>query len=113
LKTFKGIDETVFVAFLAADDEESRNAFQELAGRYGQEFTFGVSTDAAALASEELEAPAVKCYKPLDGDTQILHGAFDSQSLDSFIIEASVRSSLVLISTPAYQKHLVMSEQVH
>lgn len=93
----------MFVAFLAADDEESRNVFQELAGQYGQEFTFAVSTDAAALAAEELEAPAVKCYKPLDGDTQILKGAFNSQSLDSFIKEASVRTGLFLmIPFPAY-----------
>jgi protein disulfide-isomerase A1 len=104
LKSFMAIDETVFIAYLAADDEQSRATLEEVALRYEGEFTFGISTDVAALASEELEAPAVKCYKPLDGDTQVLRGAFSVTSLDSFIREASVRISSSTWSLPRYSQ---------
>ncbi|KAI0123873.1 thioredoxin-like domain-containing protein [Xylariales sp. AK1849] len=89
LKSFKTTDETVFIAYLSPDDESSRSAFQEAASKYAQEFTFGISTDVASIDAEGLEVPAVKCYKPLDGDTQLLRGAFSSESLDSFVKEAS------------------------
>lgn len=89
LNAFKSIDETVFIAFLDAADEPPRLAFADAASRFRDEFTFGVVVDADALASEGLEAPVVKCYKSIDGDTQFHRGSLDLEALEVFVKEAS------------------------
>lgn len=59
LEDFRKADETVFIAYLGADDEASKAAFADVAGRYHEEFTFGVAIDDDALEAEKVTAPAV------------------------------------------------------
>lgn len=89
LEAFKESDETVFIAYLRADDEGSKSAFLKVAAKYRDEFTFGLVTDTAAFEAEKMAAPAVKCIKPLDGDTHDLPGLTDVESLEKFVGEAS------------------------
>ncbi|KAI6087174.1 thioredoxin-like domain-containing protein [Hypoxylon rubiginosum] len=89
LEEFKKADETVFLAYLNADDEASKSAFAGVAGRYHEEFSFGIITDVNALAAEGVTAPAVKCYKPLDGDTHEFTNPTDIDALEKFVKEAS------------------------
>ncbi|KAI1504250.1 thioredoxin-like domain-containing protein [Biscogniauxia marginata] len=89
LADFKNTDETVFIAYLHADDQSARTVFAEAAAKFREEFTFGLTTDAAALESEKATATAIKCYKPLDGDTHDLAGFADAGALKKFIREAS------------------------
>ncbi|KAI1844109.1 hypothetical protein JX265_009628 [Neoarthrinium moseri] len=89
LTAFRSADETVFIAYIDPEDVESRAVFQDVAEAFSAEFTFGISTDAESRASEELQAPAIKCYKPIDGDTKVFKGKLDQQSLESFVKEAS------------------------
>ncbi|KAF3064395.1 Protein disulfide-isomerase [Daldinia childiae] len=89
LEDFKKVDETVFIAYLSIDDEASKAAFADVAGRYHEEFTFGVATDDDALEAERVAAPAVKCYKPLDEDTHDFNNPLDTAALEAFVKEAS------------------------
>ncbi|KAI0378744.1 thioredoxin-like domain-containing protein [Hypomontagnella monticulosa] len=89
LEEFKKTDETVFLAFLSADDEASKIAFANVAQRYHEEFTFGMVTDEAALAAEGATPPIVKCFKPLDGDTHDFREVSDTAALEGFVKEAS------------------------
>lgn len=89
LEEFKKADETVFIAFLSADDEASKTAFTNVAGRYREEFTFGMVTEDAALKAEEATPPIVKCFKPLDGDTHDFREVSDVAALEGFVKEAS------------------------
>ncbi|KAI1409542.1 thioredoxin-like domain-containing protein [Hypoxylon sp. FL1857] len=89
LEDFKKADETVFIAYLDANDETSKAAFADVAGRYHEEFTFAVTTDNVALTADKVTAPTVKCYKPLDGDTHQFTSLSDVAALEKFIKEAS------------------------
>lgn len=89
LEAFKDADETIFVAYLNTDDESSRATFLEVAAKYRDEFTFGLVTDAAVIEAEKMTAPAVRCIKPLDGDTHDLADFPDVESLEKFVKEAS------------------------
>ncbi|KAI1393217.1 thioredoxin-like domain-containing protein [Hypoxylon trugodes] len=89
LEDFKKTDETVFIAYLNAGDEAPKAAFTEVAGKYHEEFTFGVITDASTLVEEGVAAPLVKCYKPLDGDTHEFGGPSDVAALEKFVKDAS------------------------
>lgn len=89
---FKSADDTVFLAYLAAGDDASRAALDEVAAEFRDEFTFGVSTDESAREAEGVAPPALKCHTALDGETRDLGGVFDAASLRAFVVEASVRS---------------------
>ncbi|KAI1654522.1 thioredoxin-like domain-containing protein [Daldinia decipiens] len=89
LEDFRKADETVFIVYLSTDDEASKAAFANVAGRYHEEFTFGVATDDDALEAEKVTAPAVKCYKPVDGDTHDFNSLSDTTALEAFVKEAS------------------------
>ncbi|KAI0834448.1 thioredoxin-like domain-containing protein [Hypoxylon sp. FL0890] len=89
LENFKKTDETVFIAYLHADDETSKAAFADVAGQYHEEFTFATTADEAALKAEKVTARTVKCYKPLDGDTHELTSLSDVAALERFVKEAS------------------------
>ncbi|KAH9883904.1 thioredoxin-like domain-containing protein [Xylariomycetidae sp. FL2044] len=91
LETFKKADETVILGFFQPEDENAKIAFNNVASKYREEFTFGIASDAAALESEKVEAPApvVKCFKPLDGTTVDLNGFQGEEALEKFVKEAS------------------------
>ncbi|KAI1766048.1 thioredoxin-like domain-containing protein [Hypoxylon sp. FL1150] len=89
LEDFKKADETVFLAYLDANDEASKSAFTDVAGRYREEFSFGLTTDVDVLAAEGVTAPTIKCYKPLDGDTHEFKDPTDLTALENFVIESS------------------------
>ncbi|OTA94507.1 hypothetical protein M434DRAFT_394657 [Hypoxylon sp. CO27-5] len=89
LEDFKKIDETVFIAYLDAGDETSKATFADVAGRYHEEFTFAVVVDGSAFTAEKVTVPAVKCYKPLDGDTHEFTSLSDVAALEKFVKEAS------------------------
>lgn len=92
LDAFKSIDETVFIAYVAADDQESRKAYKDIALQFQDEFTFGISTDDAARQSEGVEFPGLKCHRHLDGDVVTFKGGFDVDAVRKFVVEASVCS---------------------
>ena len=69
LVAFKTADETVLVAYLDPNDHALTEAFADVAMQYRDEFTFGIVTDPAALQAQKIVAPAVVCYKVIDGDT--------------------------------------------
>ncbi|KAI1102656.1 thioredoxin-like domain-containing protein [Jackrogersella minutella] len=89
LEDFKKADETGFIEYLNMGDDTSRVAFAEVLQRYREEFTFAMSTDASVFEVEKVTPPVVKCYKPLDGDTQQFTDFSDAGALDEFIKEAS------------------------
>ncbi|KAI8960186.1 thioredoxin-like domain-containing protein [Daldinia sp. FL1419] len=89
LEDFKKADETVFIACLSVDDEAARATFTEVASRYREEFTFGMSAGDDVLAAEKINPPVVKCYKPLDGDTREFSRVLDVAALEGFVKEAS------------------------
>ncbi|KAI1773679.1 thioredoxin-like domain-containing protein [Hypoxylon cercidicola] len=89
LEDFKKADETIFLAYLDADDETSKSTFADVAGRYHEEFSFGITTDLDVHTAEGVTAPSVKCYKPLDGDTHEFTNPTDIGALEKFVKEAS------------------------
>ncbi|RYP06240.1 hypothetical protein DL764_003254 [Monosporascus ibericus] len=89
LGDFKKADETVIIAYLDEGDETLRAAFFEVAGKYREEFTFGLVTDAGAIEAEKITGPTVRCVKPLDEDSRDLHGFTDVESLEKFVKENS------------------------
>ncbi|KAI1372981.1 thioredoxin-like domain-containing protein [Hypoxylon crocopeplum] len=89
LEDFKKADETVFVAYFKIGDESSKSAFADVAGRYYEEFTFGIVSDDAAIPLEKATRPLVKCYRPLDGDTNEFTSFSDDGALEKFVKEAS------------------------
>lgn len=89
---FKSADDTVFLAYLAAGDQASRAALDEVAAEFRDEFTFGVSTDESAREAEGVASPALRCHRTLDGETRDFGGVFDVASLKALVVEASVRS---------------------
>ncbi|KAK6850188.1 hypothetical protein PG995_014021 [Apiospora arundinis] len=102
LDAFKSIDETVFIAYVAADDQESRKAYEDIASQFQDEFTFGISTDDAARQSEGVEFPGLKCHRHLDGDVVTFKGGFDVDAVRKFVVEASrsIISELTLQNQP-------------
>ncbi|KAK8058974.1 hypothetical protein PG994_009422 [Apiospora phragmitis] len=89
LEAFKSGDETVFIAYLAADDQESRKAYENVASQFLDEFTFGVNFDEAARQAEGVSSPGLKCHRHLDGDVVTFKGSFDVDAMKAFVIEAS------------------------
>ncbi|ORY70062.1 thioredoxin-like domain-containing protein [Pseudomassariella vexata] len=105
LNVFKSIDETVFIAYLNDYDESSRTAVSDIAAKFKDEFTFGLTTDVESWAAEQMEAPALKGYKAVDGDTKVFRGPFDVASLESFVKEAS-RPVIGELSIYNHQRYL-------
>ncbi|KAK4123428.1 hypothetical protein N657DRAFT_464312 [Parathielavia appendiculata] len=89
LAGFKTADETVFVAYLDQSDRDSAAVFGEVAMRYRDEFSFGTVVDPEVAGSQGLEAPAVVCYKLVDGDTVTLKEVQGFDELDNWVKEAS------------------------
>lgn len=85
LAAFKTADETVFVAFLDPADHESAAVFEDVARRYREEFSFGSVVDAGVAEAQGVEAPAVVCYKLVDGDVVTLKG-FKGDELDGWYV---------------------------
>ena len=89
LVPFKTIDETVLIAYLDPEDREPAEAFADVASQYRDEFSFGISTDPSALLSQKIDAPAVMCYKLIDGDTAKFAPFDDLARLDEWVKEAT------------------------
>ncbi|KAI1344292.1 thioredoxin-like domain-containing protein [Xylariaceae sp. FL0016] len=89
LEDFKKADETVFLAYIAADDQSSRAAFEQAAIKFRQEFTFGIVTDSALLQAENQKTPVIKCFKPLDGDAVESSDLSHVEAIEKFIIDSS------------------------
>jgi len=92
LASFKTIDETVFIAYVGAgsDGDEARRAFDEVAAKYRDEFSFGVVTDPGVSAEQDITPPAVVCYRVVDRDAKALPSfAYDPEALAKLVLEAS------------------------
>ncbi|KAM7205017.1 Thioredoxin-like domain containing protein [Rhypophila sp. PSN 637] len=88
LETFKSADDVAFVAFLDSKQGDSAAAFSRMAQKYRDEFRFGIVTDESIAMSQDLNVPAVVCYRSIDGD--ILTGSdFESDKLEAWIKESS------------------------
>lgn len=68
LSSFKTADETVFVAYLDSSDRDLFGVFEDVARKYRDEFSFGTVADPEVAEAQGVKAPAVVCYKPVDGD---------------------------------------------
>ncbi|KAI3337603.1 hypothetical protein HD806DRAFT_543172 [Xylariaceae sp. AK1471] len=89
LEPFKRADETVFIAYLSADDEAAKTAFAQVAAEFSEEFTFGMLADITALETNAIQAPTVRCYKHLDDQTHDTQNVADATALKRFVIESS------------------------
>jgi hypothetical protein len=89
LAAFKTADETVFVAYLDASDQTSFGAFEDIALRYRDEFSFGVVVDHAVAEAEGVEALVVVCYRPVDGDIVTLKELKGVEELDGWYVFVS------------------------
>lgn len=90
IDAFNGIDETVFVAYIDADDHSARGAFEELANRYREEFTFGLVSGTTLIEQQASVSPTITCHL-IDGDkvTRKTTPFADSAALEKFVLEAS------------------------
>ena len=88
LNEFKKCDETVFVAFIDPTDEEAQRAYADVAQRYHEEFTFGLAASGVETPGG-MTAPAVVCYKAVDGDSVSFTSFDKSGELDTWVKDAS------------------------
>ncbi|KAK7935432.1 hypothetical protein PG985_000927 [Apiospora marii] len=105
LEAFKSGDETVFIAYVAADDQESRKLYEDVASQFRDEFTFGINADDAARQAEGVGSPGLKCHRHLDGDVVTFKGSFDVDAMKAFVDEAS--RSIISELTAQNQQRLV------
>lgn len=88
LSRFKIADETVFVAFLDPEGGEAQTTYADVAQRYYEEFTFGLTAPGVEPPTG-IVPPAVVCYKPVDGDTVSFTSFEKPAELDNWVKEAS------------------------
>lgn len=75
---------------MAADDQDSRKFYEDVAWQFRDEFTFGINVDDAARQAEGVGSPGLKCHRHLDGDVVTFKGSFDVDVMKAFVAEASV-----------------------
>jgi len=87
---FKGADKVVLIAYVDASDSKTADTFKEFANQHRDDYLFGLSTDAAAIAAANVKPPAVVMYKTFDEGRNDLEGAVSAESLYEFAKEHSV-----------------------
>ncbi|BGP35089.1 protein disulfide-isomerase precursor [Rhodotorula toruloides] len=87
---FKTADKVVLVAYVDKSDSKTQKTFREFADQYRDDYLFGLSTDAAAIAAANVKPPAVVMYKTFDEGRNELEGKISSESLLTFAKEHSV-----------------------
>ncbi|GAA5891706.1 hypothetical protein JCM8208_007376 [Rhodotorula glutinis] len=87
---FKTADKVVLVAYADASDSKTQKTFKEFADVYRDDYLFGLSTDAAAIAAAGVTPPAVVMYKTFDEGRNELEGDITDDSLFLFAKEHSV-----------------------
>lgn len=87
LTTFKDSDRLVVVAYLKADDNENKAAFDTLANDLRDDFTFGIVTDEQLAKNENVkEFPTLVVYKDFDDRRVDLTGdALKNEDWTNFI----------------------------
>jgi len=81
---FKGMDEAVFIAYPSANDEHLRSAFQTLATRNQDRFSFGV-TDPSLGRAEQISPGCVVCYRKEYREQKMLCGESKLETLENFM----------------------------
>ena len=76
----------MFVAYLDSTDRDLLGVFEDIARRYWEEFSFGTVVDPAVAEAQGVEAPAVVCYKSVDGDSVALKGFVGVEELDGWYV---------------------------
>lgn len=89
LESFRSADEIVFIGYLAPNDNVARQTFAATAEKYRDEFTFGLVTDEALIADQNLESPATVCHVIEDGEMRTFKSFSEPDGLDKFVVEAS------------------------
>lgn len=87
---FKTADKVVLVAYADASDSKTQKTFKDFADVYRDDYLFGLSTDAAAIAAAGVTPPAVVMYKTFDEGRNELEGDITDDSLFLFAKEHSV-----------------------
>lgn len=87
---FKTADKVVLVAYVDESDSKTQKTFRDFADQYRDDYLFGLSTDAAAIAAANVKPPAVVMYKTFDEGRNDLEGKISSESLITFAKEHSV-----------------------
>lgn len=91
LSDFETTDDVVFVAYINAEDETSRAAYTAVAGKYHEEFTFGLISDDSTIKSHDQESPSISCRVVEDGQTRNLKSFSGQEAIEKFVLEASRR----------------------
>ncbi|GAA6015474.1 hypothetical protein JCM10207_008607 [Rhodosporidiobolus poonsookiae] len=87
---FRAADKVVLIAYVDESDSKTKQTFTDFANAYRDDYLFGVSTDAAAIAAANVKTPAVVLYKTFDEGRNDLEGKITDDSLFAFAKEHSV-----------------------
>jgi protein disulfide-isomerase A1 len=111
LASFKSIDDIVIVAYLRPDQEALRALFSSIASKHHGSFVFGYVDDMRTADAEGRAMPSIVAYKS-DGDSKILNGHFDDESVEkllemskvNIIGEFSERAQEAYMAVSSYQR---------
>ena len=84
LDEFKTADKVVLVAYFAADDKASNEAYTEVANSLRDDYLFGATNDAELAEGEGVKQPAIVLYKSFDEGKNIFEGKFDKEDIINF-----------------------------
>ncbi|KAM7221414.1 hypothetical protein V8F06_003189 [Rhypophila decipiens] len=88
LETFKSADDVAFVVFLDSANGDATATFSKMAEKYRDEFRFGIVTDQSIAKAQDVNVPAVVCYRSIDGD-KVVGSDFEPDKLEAWIKESS------------------------
>ncbi|GAA5863327.1 hypothetical protein JCM8547_006948 [Rhodosporidiobolus lusitaniae] len=87
---FRQADKVVLIAYVDASDDATKKTFTDFANLYRDDYLFGITSDAAAIAAANVKTPAVVLYKTFDEGRNDLDGKITDDSLFMFAKEHSV-----------------------
>jgi protein disulfide-isomerase A1 len=87
---FIGADKIVVVAYLDEADKKNREIFDSFAQSNRDEYLFGRTSDPAAISTAGVSTPAIVLYKTFDEGRNDFSGAWNEDSLSSFVKENSI-----------------------
>ncbi|BGP19804.1 hypothetical protein JCM10213_003113 [Rhodosporidiobolus nylandii] len=88
--SFRQADKVVLIAYVDESDPSTKQTFSDFANLYRDDYLFGITTDAAAIAAANVKTPAVVLYKTFDEGRNDLEGKITDDSLFVFAKEHSV-----------------------
>lgn len=90
LGDFKTADKVVLVAYVAADDKASNDAFTSVAKTLRDEYMFGTINDAAVAEAEGVKFPSIVLYKTFDEGKNTFEKKFEEPAIIEFAKMAAI-----------------------